>query len=601
MKWFSGFKTRMTYVGRMFRILWENDKKFLVLTLFDIVLVAIIPFIGMYLIKFSIDMLARNEDFNRYLPIVLLLLGSSFVVRFLQAIISKHTGVHGNMIGNKLFRAIFNKTLEIDYEMLLNKDILEKRDLAIKVIWQGRFHHLVGNFRLFIANFIILLGIIYILATIEFWILLIVIAIVIVNSVSTSMRKKTERTQHKESVPVNRKIDYFSSVNSDFTYGKEIRTYDMQNSLNTIHQELVKITEKFVKRIFGLGLKSNLIFITTEFCLNAVLYAYLGFKILVQNQISIGDFSLYLNAITTFNNTVQSMVSSYIDISNNGEYLKDYFDYMELKSKYDCANTLSAPLNEELSFVFENVSFTYPYQSKPSLKNINVSINNKEKLSIVGENGSGKTTFVKLLLRLYEPSEGRILLNGVDIKEIDYREYLSMFSTVFQDFKLFAFRIIDNITSLQNDAVNIDEVKSSLERAGILEKIESLDKGLDTYLYKLYDEEGIELSGGEAQKLAIARALYKNSPIVILDEPTAALDPRAEYDIYTKFLSLVDDKMSVFISHRLSSTKFCDRIVVLRDGEIVEVGTPRELLTSNSYYAELFHMQAEFYIEDATE
>jgi ABC-type multidrug transport system fused ATPase/permease subunit len=265
-----------------------------------------------------------------------------------------------------------------------------------------------------------------------------------------------------------------------------------------------------------------------------------------------------------------------------------------LKGKAELPETSA----DGLVFTFENVSFCYPYQSEPSLKNINLTINNKERLSIVGENGAGKTTLIKLLMRFYEPTTGRILLNGMDIRQIDYRKYLDIFSSVFQDFKLFAFRIVDNITSLQGSAAEARKVEESLVKAGIHEKIQSLEKGLDTYLYKLYEEDGVELSGGESQKLAIARALYKDAPVVVLDEPTAALDPRAEFEIYTKFLQMVDNKTAVFISHRLSSARFCDRIVVLKDGAIAESGSHDELMARNGYYAELFNMQAQFYVEN---
>jgi ABC-type multidrug transport system fused ATPase/permease subunit len=204
-------------------------------------------------------------------------------------------------------------------------------------------------------------------------------------------------------------------------------------------------------------------------------------------------------------------------------------------------------------------------------------------------------------MRLYDPTEGRITLNGVDIKDIAYEQYLSLFSSVFQDFKLFAFRIADNISSLQDGGeLDREKLRDCLIKAGLNEKIESLEKGVETYLYKLYEPDGVELSGGEAQKLAIARALYKDAPVVVLDEPTAALDPRAEYEIYLKFFEMVKDKSSVFITHRLSSTRFCDRIVVLRNGEIVETGTHEELLGRKGYYAELFNMQAQFYTDTET-
>ena len=596
---FLEMKTKMVYIRRMFRVLWGNDKIFLMVILLDIILCSALPFAEMFLVKYSIDMLTSGEEYSSYLTIIIVILIGIFAGSILQSFVSTKSGVLGNMIGDKLFRNIFNKSMEINYEKLLDKSVLEKRELAMQVIEQGRFNNLIGNFRQLISNSIILAGIIYLLSNIEFWIVIIVFGIVIINSFSTSTRKKVERTIYIESVPVNRKIEYFWSINKDYAFGKEIRTYSMQNRLNAIHKDLTLTIQKYVEKVFSLQQKGTIISLTTNLFLNFAIYLYLGYKILVRNVISIGDFSLYLNAITTFNRSVQSIVASYIDISNNGQYLKDYFEFIEIESKYyGDSYVASYVLEDKLEFAFENVSFTYPYQSEPCLKNINLKINDKEKISIVGENGAGKTTLIKLLLRLYEPTEGRILLNGVDIRQIDYKEYLSIFSTVFQDFKLFAFRIIDNVTSLENSAIDMARLERCIEKAGLAEKVNQLDKGMETYIYKIYEDDGIELSGGEAQKLAIARALYKDTPVVILDEPTAALDPKAEYDIYMKFLSLVDSKTSIFISHRLSSTKFCNRIIVLRGGQIVESGSHSELLSRKGYYAELFNIQAQFYLND---
>lgn len=586
----------------MLRILWLSDKTFLVLVILDIILSSLHPFVNMFLTKYSVDMLTNGGDYSKYLFVVLSLISIGFIVSILQAKVSSQTGIRGNVIGDKLFRNIFNKTMEIKFEMLLDKNILEKRKLAMQVIEQGRFNNLVMNFKQLVSNLIVLFGIIYILSNIDFWILLIVVGIVVINSFATSLRKKAERTVHIESNAVNRKIEYFWKINSDFAFGKEIRTYGMQNSLNTIYDELVLKIQKYVKKVFSLQLKSNIIFFVTNFMLNITIYLFLGYKIIVSKLISIGDFSLYLNSISSFNSSVQAIVSAYIDVSNNGQYLKDYFDFMELETIINQDPTIVYDeIPDEIKIVFENVSFTYPHQSKPVLKDINLVINKGECLSIVGENGAGKTTLIKLLLRLYEPTSGRILINGTDIRSIDYKSYIQLFSTVFQDYKLFAFKIIDNLTSLENDKINMFKISESLEKAGLLNKIKRLDKGVDTYLYNVYEEEGIELSGGESQKLAIARAIYKDAPIVILDEPTAALDPKAEYDIYTRFLSLVESKTSIFISHRLSSTKFCDRIIVLRDGEIIEIGSHLELMNKKGYYSMLFDLQAKFYIEDSKE
>ena len=588
-----------TYIARMFRILWANDKKFLLLILLDVALSSVLPFATMFLVKNSINMLTGGEEYFTYFYKIAILVTLIFIGSLFQTIISTKSGVYGNMIGDKLFRNIFNKTMEIDFEYLQDKKVLEKRELAMQVIEQGRFNNLIGNFRQLTSNFIILAGVVCILAKIDYWIVLLVFGIVLLNSLSTSNRKKAERIIYVESVPINRKIEYFWTINKESTYGKEIRIYNMRNSLCEIHKELTEKIQAYVKKVFGLQKKGTIISLVTSLLLDFSVYLYLGYKILVKSIITIGDFSLYLNAITTFNKAVQAIVSSYIDISNNGQYLKDYFDYIEMNCKSNSEGIkLADVIADNNEFVFENVSFTYPYQDRPALKNINLKIRNREKISIVGENGAGKSTLVKLLLRLYEPTRGRILLNGTDIKDINYYEYLSLFSTVFQDFKIFAFKILDNVTALNRNGYEKDRVDLALTKAGLKAKVDTLRDGVDTFVNKIYEEEGVMLSGGEEQKLAIARALYKDAPFVILDEPTAALDPKSEYDIYTKFFSMVNNKTSLFISHRLSSTKFCDRIIVLKNGEIVEAGSHSELLLQNRYYAELFKLQAQFYVDE---
>jgi ABC-type multidrug transport system fused ATPase/permease subunit len=557
----------------------------------------------MYLIKFSIDMLTAGDNFASYLPTVLILLGLELAVNTIGNILTKRRDFLGNTFGVKLFCSLFEKALKLDYDMLLDKEIMEKRQMAFKVIDQGRFYDLIRDFNSFVRNLMVMCGIAYIIVQIESLLLFVVVLIVIINSALTARQTRLGRDIWEQMAPSDRKLRYFISIDTDTSFAKEIRLYKMQTGLSRmLHEVRAFDLSLFGKNVSFMLFSSQVQYITAA-CLKALIYSYLGFKVLVQRLITVGDFSLYLSAITTFNSAIQEMISSFIAISDNGRYLKDYFDYMELNSRY---NTTGRQLPEkadgELTFAFENVSFRYPYQTEASVKNVSLTLSNRERLAIVGENGAGKTTLIKLLMRLFEPTEGRILLNGIDIKEINYDQYLSLFASVFQDFKLFAFRIADNITSL-NDAEDgvspaaIQKIWKCLDKAGLLEKIESLDKGLDTYLYKLYEEDGVELSGGEAQKLAIARALYKDAPVIILDEPTATLDPRAEYEIYTRFFEMVANKTSVFITHRLSSTRFCDRIIVLKNGEIVETGSHDELLARQGYYAELFNMQAQFYTD----
>ena len=605
MNWLKNTRVGFVYIARMFRLFWSYDKTYFFVVIAEIIVSGAIPFITMYLIKFSIDMLSSGADFTAYLPTTLALLGVQLVSNAIYNRLNTSMDVHANLSGVKLFTTLFRKILLIDYELLLDKKNMEKYEMACKVFEGGRFANLSRQFISFASCFLTLCGIVYIVAEVELWILLLVMVIIIVNSMLTSKRKTNDRKIFEMMTPVNRKLTYFIDIlGKDHAVGKEIRLYSMQESLFGIYHKLQDLTLKFVKKGFNLMELCNYVYYLTNFLLNAAIYGFLGFKVLVQRLITVGDFSLYLNAITTFNNSMQQMIAAYIAICDNGQYLKDYFDYMDLKSRYDTTGRSLPAASTELIFALENVSFCYPYQSEASLKNVRFTLNNRERLAIVGENGAGKTTLIKLLMRLYEPTEGRILLNGMDIREINYRQYLSLFASVFQDFKLFAFRIADNITSLHNSPEDgfshadvPQNIRECLDKAGLLEKIESLDKGLDTYLYKLYEEDGVELSGGESQKLAIARALYKDAPVIILDEPTAALDPRAEYEIYTRIFEMVANKTSVFISHRLSSTRFCDRIIVLKKGEIVENGSHDELLARQGYYAELFNMQAQFYTD----
>lgn len=247
------------------------------------------------------------------------------------------------------------------------------------------------------------------------------------------------------------------------------------------------------------------------------------------------------------------------------------------------------------AFTFDNVSYRYPQKDDYALKNINLELKPDEKLAIVGENGSGKSTLIMLLMRIIDPTQGRILLNGVDIRDYDLEEYKKLFSTVFQDYKLFSFTIKENITALsEEDSARLTNV---IAEVGLDQKLASLRKGVDTYLDKLYDNEGVLLSGGESQRLSIARALYKNAPIFILDEPTAALDPRIEHEIYTQFKTMAEGKTTFYITHRLASVRFCDRVIVLREGQVVEMGSHYDLIKANGYYAELYHMQAQYFTE----
>ena len=289
------------------------------------------------------------------------------------------------------------------------------------------------------------------------------------------------------------------------------------------------------------------------------------------------------------------MIFGFQDIEKRSSYAYEIVKFMEYPPYMEKGERKIENLDGGHTIEFRNVGFSYPGTGVKVLDNVSITLHSGEKLSVVGLNGAGKTTFIKLLCRLYDADSGEILLDGVNIREYDYDEYMKLFSVVFQDFRLLAFSVDDNILLGRSEPP--ETVDGLLEKVGLDEKVKSLPNGHDTMMFKQFDKEGVELSGGEQQKLAIARALYKNAPVVILDEPTAALDPVAEYEIYKRFDELVGGKTGIYISHRLSSCKFCDRIAVFSEGTIKEYGTHDELLRKkDGIYSEMFTAQAQYYI-----
>ena len=275
--------------------------------------------------------------------------------------------------------------------------------------------------------------------------------------------------------------------------------------------------------------------------------------------------------------------------------MRTIYEFLEIpNTMYQGSLTTEKRSDRNYTVEFRDVSFRYPGSQLYALRHVNLRFKVGSRMAVVGENGSGKTTFIKLLCRLYDPTEGEILLNGIDIRKYRYEEYMQLFSVVFQDFQLLSQPLGNNVSgTLHYDR---QRARKALEDAGFGERLETLPQGLDTMLYKEFGENGVEVSGGEAQKIAIARALYKDAPFIILDEPTAALDPIAEAEIYSKFNDIVTDKTAIYISHRLSSCKFCDEILVFHQGAVIQQGTHEDLLAEETgKYHQLWHAQAQYY------
>lgn len=470
------------------------------------------------------------------------------------------------------------------------------------------------------SSIFVLSGVIYLVMTCSFWLFIPIILSFVVNTIFTMRNTVVREEFFGKNSDLERGVNYFNDELVENRYAKDVRVYEAGEMLLKNHKKqgvaMYENTKLYLKKMWN---NENISGIIGEAC-NISIYVILGINVLIR-RITLGEFSSMVQATLQFSESMNGIVRGYFGMRYTSSILKYYMEFIQEIDKDEADEEVSAKeipnASVEMPTIeFRNVSFKYPNTDTYVLRNVSTVIHTGEHLSIVGKNGAGKTTFIKLLCRLYDVTEGEILLNGVNINEYAFKEYVKLLSVVFQDYRLLAFSIRENI-ALEEGAVLQEQLQeeSSLTESdkarkeeldkylmelcdlgGISDWIESTDKKLDTIIYKMFDESGIESSGGQAQKLAIVRALYKDAPIVILDEPTAALDPISEYEIYKHFDSLVGGKTAVYISHRLSSCRFCDRIIVFNDGTIIEDGTHDELMSvAGGFYANMYNTQAKHY------
>lgn len=389
---------------------------------------------------------------------------------------------------------------------------------------------------------------------------------------------------------------YLFNYIGNYHIGKDIRIYHQKSILmKELGEEYQKFDEWYQNLTNNSTRFGNYGAVASVF-ISGFVYLFVGLKALA-GMFSVGSIVQYVGSINQFVSGFTEFMRTLAELRANNEAVGYYFDFMAIP---DSKMNEGIPVGETINEIeFHNVSFKYPGTDEYVIRNLSLRFHADKKVAIVGMNGSGKTTLIKLFCRLYHPTEGTITLNGIDINDYKYGEYLNLISVVFQDFKLFAYTLGENVAaSAEADEAKVEE---ALLKVGFGKRYQSLEQGTGTYLYKEYDENGVEFSGGEAQKIAIARALYKDAPIVILDEPTAALDPISEYEIYSHFNQMVENKMAIFISHRLSSCRFCDEIVVMDSGKLVQVGNHEALVADvDGKYYELWNAQAQYYKEEVT-
>lgn len=495
-----------------------------------------------------------------------------------------------------------DKLFHTDFKNMESPDFLDYAQRAKTALNRGNgFHGVLYQSRNFIAQgtLMILSAALIGIQNLLMMIIFIVISFGIVK-ISSFFTKRDKIKFSDAMAPTWRKMNYLESTTKNFDFAKDIRLFNMSNAffnqLSGVNETYKELNRKHHNRMVLWEVSLGSVLIVQKI----LMYTWLVYNV-VTGAYQISDFVLYVGLVSTFHASVGYVNWIYSDMRTNSLMINDYRNFVDWKEDRETADEKDGHITEinlnKFEFIFENVSFKYPGHDNYVLKNVNLTIKNGAKLAVVGVNGAGKTTFIKLMMKLYEPSEGRILLNDVDIKEYNREEYFKLFSPVFQNVECFAMPIYQNISFAEEDKTDMNKINEVLEQSGLSEKINSYEKGIHTNLLKIFDKEGIDLSGGEKQRLAMARALYKDGKVVILDEPTAALDALAEDRMYREFENMIHGKTAVFISHRLGSTRFCDKIAMFEDGTIVEEGTHEELMAKNGKYAYMFGIQSQYYDE----
>ena len=493
-----------------------------------------------------------------------------------------------------------DKLFHTDFKNMESPDFLDYAQKAKTALYRGNgFHAVLYESRNFIAQGTLTILTAVLIGLQNFIVMIVFVVISFgITKISSFVTKRDKEKFTDAMAPAWRKMTYLEETSKNFDYAKDIRIFFFFSSFRN---KFENVNEFF----YGLNKKHHNRWILCNCSMESVLllqkvlmYSWLVYMVLAGHY-QISDFVLYVGLVTTFHRSVGFITWVYSSIRGNCLMVNDFRNFIDWKEDKEKAGEMDGHITDvdldNYEFIFENVSFKYPGHDKYVLKNVNLTIKNGMKLAIVGVNGAGKTTFIKLMMKLYEPTNGRILLNGVDIKEYDREEYFKIFSPVFQNVECFAMPIYQNVSFADEEHTDIDKVHKVLEQSGLKEKIDTYEDGIYTNLLKIFDEKGIDLSGGERQRLAMARALYKGGKVVILDEPTAALDALAEDRMYREFENMIQKKTSVFISHRLGSTRFCDKIAMFEDGAIVEEGTHDELMNKNGKYAYMFQIQSQYY------
>ena len=586
----------------MVRLAWRERKSVLWLCLALAGLHVAISLAELFLAPLALGKVEAAAPLPELFGTIAAMAGTLALLRAVRAYIDQNTLFGRVQLRTSLNLQVITKAVSTSYPNSSDLSLLQEKERADRAldsnssageaVWRVMteiFQNLLG-FGIYLALFLSLDPVLILLA----------VATAALSYVCSLRTNKWSYDHRQEGAALGQKMSYIRQTAGDRGALKDIQIFGMSSWLRQVHDAVLKLFRDFQLREQRVRLLGDLAEVALTFLRNGAAYGYL-LALALGEGLSVSEFLLYFTAVGNFTTWVTGILKGFGELHQFSLELSSVRGYIEAPEPFRMEGGKAIEPDTSLPYTLElrDVSFRYPNTETWALRHVNMKFQVGSRLAVVGENGSGKTTFIKLLCRLYDPTQGEILLNGIDIRKYSYRQYIDLFSVVFQDFQLLAFPLGQNVAA----AVEVDKGRaaSCLEMAGFGKRLAALPQGLETPLYKEFDESGVQVSGGEAQKIALARALYKDAPFVVLDEPPAALDPVAEMEVYENFDKIVGDKTAVYISHRLSSCRFCDDIAVFDHGHIVQQGSHDTLVEAPGKYQELWHAQAQYYAKQEKE
>ena len=582
----------------MFKVIWNFSKSLFFGKMLLAILNGVIAPLNAYILKILVEKITVF-DWNSTLAVIGIIAAVNLTNGVLQAYINRKLGITGDLFRNHLMFEFNSKVVNMDYEILFEPEMIQMKELAFKTIREGRAIRYLDIIFSCISYVISLASIIYLLSSFSWWVYLVMLGLSSIKIYTVIADKKHNFNISVDMAPINAETSYYMNMLADESYANDMRMFSISRWVISKYERCIAKAHKMLEGLLSGIFKNTVVRNVLSGIETVFLYTFVASQMFFNNM-TFADFTMATSALRTFSDSITNITGSLIDLGENSAYVKIYREFMKKK------NTIAVPgrgrnIKElpDTRYIFElaDVGFKYPGSERKTLEGLNLQAEKGKFYVIVGKNGVGKTTLVRLLCRLYDPSSGIIRYMNNDLRDLEYKSYRDNIGVVFQDYKYYCLSIAENVAMNEYDGSEeiIKKISDALNAAGLSEKINSLPKGINTQLGKIFDKEGILLSGGELQKLALARVLFKNSSVVILDEPSSALDALAEDELIRTFNTALKGKTVFYISHRLSVAKYADKVIFMEDGGIKGFDTHEKLLESIESYRVLYESQAKHY------